>query len=102
MASNGVPILLAAVRDVAHGGWEASAFGAYRLWRDTGVVVGAPGVGFLADTTGREAALAVAGVVSAGSGVLALPSLPRSLAGLAEVRIPPSEPRPRSVDAPGR
>lgn len=75
------PTLLAAVRDIAHGGWEASAFGAYRLWRDTGFVVGALGVGFLADTTGMQAALAVAAVVSAGSGVLALRSLPRGLAG---------------------
>ncbi|TMD49175.1 MAG: MFS transporter, partial [Chloroflexi bacterium] len=35
------PTLLAAIGDVAHPAWRASAVGVYRLWRDTGFVVGA-------------------------------------------------------------
>ena len=36
------PTLLAAVGDVAHPSWRATAVGVYRLWRDSGYVVGAP------------------------------------------------------------
>ena len=35
------PTLLAAVSDVAHPTWRASAVGVYRLWRDGGYAVGA-------------------------------------------------------------
>ena len=35
------PTLLAAVGDVAHPSWRASAVGVYRSWRDTGFAVGA-------------------------------------------------------------
>jgi MFS family permease len=35
------PTLLAAVGDVAHPRWRASAVGVYRLWRDGGYAVGA-------------------------------------------------------------
>ena len=31
------PTLLAAISDVAHPGWRATAVGVYRLWRDTGL-----------------------------------------------------------------
>jgi MFS family permease len=75
------PTLLAAVRDIAHGGWEASAFGAYRLWRDTGFVVGALAVGALADAAGMTVAVGGAAVVSAASAAVALRLLPRHLAG---------------------
>lgn len=75
------PTLLAAVRDIAHGGWEASAFGAYRLWRDSGFVVGALAVGVLADVAGMTVAISGAAVVSAGSAAVALRLLPRHLAG---------------------
>jgi MFS family permease len=68
------PTLLAAVSDVAHPEWRASAVGVYRLWRDSGYVVGALGAGALADLAGpRPAVLAVAaltflsGVVSQGA-----------------------------------
>jgi MFS family permease len=55
------PTLLAVVSDVAHPEWRASAVGVYRLWRDSGYVVGALGAGLLADLAGvREAVLAVA------------------------------------------
>ncbi|HEY7418689.1 MAG TPA: MFS transporter, partial [Ktedonobacteraceae bacterium] len=35
------PTLLAAVSDVAHPAWRASAVGVYRLWRDSGYAIGA-------------------------------------------------------------
>ena len=35
------PALLAAVGDVAHPSWRASAVGVYRLWRDLGYAIGA-------------------------------------------------------------
>ena len=35
------PTLLAAISDVAHPSWRATAVGVYRLWRDTGFAVGA-------------------------------------------------------------
>ena len=35
------PTLLAAIGDVAHPTWRASAVGVYRLWRDLGYAVGA-------------------------------------------------------------
>ena len=57
------PTLLAAVGDVAHPCWRASAVGVYRLWRDTGFVVGA----LLA---GLVAAVWVVAVLTAASGVV--------------------------------
>lgn len=74
------PTLLAAVRDIADGAWEASAFGAYRLWRDAGFVAGALGAGVLADAAGLTAAITAAAVVSAGSAVVAFRLLPCRLA----------------------
>ena len=35
------PTLIAAVGDVAHPSWRATAVGVYRLWRDAGYVAGA-------------------------------------------------------------
>jgi MFS family permease len=43
------PTLLAAVSDVAHPEWRASAVGVYRLWRDGGYAVGALLAGILTD-----------------------------------------------------
>lgn len=43
------PTLVAAVSDVAHPEWRASAVGVYRLWRDGGYAVGALLSGALAD-----------------------------------------------------
>src|SRR5205823_178555 len=43
------PTLLAAVSDVAHPDWRASAVGVYRLWRDYGYAIGAIAAGLLAD-----------------------------------------------------
>jgi len=43
------PTLLASVADVAHPTWRATSVGVYRLWRDSGYVVGALLAGALAD-----------------------------------------------------
>jgi MFS family permease len=43
------PTLLASVADVAHPTWRATSVGVYRLWRDSGYVVGALLAGTLAD-----------------------------------------------------
>ena len=57
------PTLLAAVSDVAHPAWRASAVGVYRLWRDSGYAVGAGLSGVLADLFGVSWAIgAIAGV----------------------------------------
>jgi MFS family permease len=55
------PTLLAAIGDVAHPSWRASAVGVYRLWRDLGYAAGALFAGLVADLLGlRTAILAVA------------------------------------------
>ena len=51
------PTLLAAVGDVAHPAWRASAVGVYRLWRDLGYAVGALLAGVTADAFGLAAAM---------------------------------------------
>jgi MFS family permease len=51
------PTLLAAVGDVAHPRWRASAVGVYRLWRDGGFAVGALLGGVVADLLGLAAAV---------------------------------------------
>ena len=67
------PALLAAVGDVAHPGWRASAMGVYRLWRDLGFVVGALVTGVLADAFGITTAVwTVAGLTAASGAVAAV------------------------------
>ena len=65
------PTLLAAVSDVAHPEWRASAVGVYRLWRDGGYALGAILSGIVADLLGLEFAIAVIGVITFLSGVVA-------------------------------
>jgi MFS family permease len=64
------PTLLAAVGDVAHPGWRASAVGVYRLWRDAGFAVGALLAGLVADLAGLEAAVWVVAALTAASGLV--------------------------------
>ena len=67
------PTLLAAVGDVAHPAWRASAVGVYRLWRDAGFVVGALLSGVIADGFGLAAAIwVVAGITAVGAGIVAV------------------------------
>jgi MFS family permease len=65
------PTLLAAVGDVAHPSWRASAVGVYRLWRDGGYALGAVLSGVIADWLGINWAITVVGTITVASGVLA-------------------------------
>jgi MFS family permease len=64
------PTLLAAIGDVAHPSWRASAVGVYRLWRDLGYAVGAVLAGVAADLLGMEAAIWLVAAVTFLSGAL--------------------------------
>ncbi len=64
------PTLLAAVADVAHPSWRASATGVYRLWRDLGYVAGALVAGLLADLWGAPTAILAVAVLTFASGVV--------------------------------
>jgi MFS family permease len=63
------PTLLAAVGDVAHPAWRASAVGVYRLWRDAGFAVGALVAGVVADALGMRAAIWTVAALTALSGL---------------------------------
>jgi MFS family permease len=64
------PTLLAAIGDVAHPAWRASAVGVYRFWRDLGYAVGAVLAGMLADLFGLDVALWAIAVLTFASGVV--------------------------------
>jgi MFS family permease len=64
------PTLLAAISDVAHPEWRASAVGVYRLWRDGGYAAGALAAGLLADTLGIPVAIGAIGGLTFLSGVV--------------------------------
>lgn len=67
------PTLLAAIGDVAHPAWRASAVGVYRLWRDFGYALGALIAGLVADLFGlSDAALVVAGLTFASGLIVSL------------------------------
>jgi MFS family permease len=82
------PTLLAAIGDVAHPAWRASAVGVYRLWRDLGYAVGALLAGILADAFGFAASLWVIAALTFASGVLSAVRMTETL--------PKVHPRPRS------
>jgi MFS family permease len=75
------PTLLAAIGDVAHPSWRASAVGVYRLWRDLGYAIGALVAGLTADAFGLQAAMwliaALTFVSGAVSAVRMAETLPR-------------------------
>jgi MFS family permease len=64
------PTLLAAVGDVAHPSWRASAVGVYRLWRDAGYAAGAVVSGVLADRFGVTVAIRSVAALTAASGLI--------------------------------
>jgi MFS family permease len=64
------PTLLAAVGDIAHPTWRASAVGVYRLWRDAGFAVGAVLTGVVADIAGSVAAIWLVAAITLTSGVV--------------------------------
>ncbi|HEY1303843.1 MAG TPA: MFS transporter [Vicinamibacterales bacterium] len=65
------PTLLAAIGDVAHPSWRASAVGVYRLWRDLGYAVGALVAGITADAFGLQAAMWLVAALTFMSGLVA-------------------------------
>ena len=64
------PTLLAAIGDVAHPSWRASAVGVYRLWRDLGYAVGALLAGVTADALGVPAAMWLVAALTLVSGLV--------------------------------
>ncbi len=73
------PTLLAAIGDVAHPSWRASAVGVYRLWRDLGYAIGAVLAGVVADALGLPAALWVVAALTFLSGVVVLVRMKETL-----------------------
>jgi len=73
------PTLLAAVGDVAHPNWRASAVGVYRLWRDSGYAVGALLAGALADLFGMGWSIGAVALVTFASGLLVVVRMPETL-----------------------
>ena len=65
------PTLLAAIGDVAHPAWRASAVGVYRLWRDLGYAFGALVAGVVADALGLDAAIWLVAGITFSSGLVA-------------------------------
>jgi MFS family permease len=65
------PTLLAAIGDIAHPSWRASAVGVYRLWRDLGYAIGAVLAAVSADLFGLRTAMWVIAAVTFASGLLA-------------------------------
>jgi MFS family permease len=66
------PTLLAAIGDVAHPAWRASAVGVYRLWRDSGFAIGALVAGVVADWLGLTAAIWTIAAITAASGLVVI------------------------------
>ncbi len=75
------PTLIAQVSDLVGPRSRASAVGLYRLWRDSGYVVGALGAGLLTDLLGFRPTVILVGVLLAGSSLVVrlwLPTGPSS------------------------
>jgi MFS family permease len=66
------PALLAAISDIAHPQWRATSLGVYRFWRDLGFLVGALGIGFIADLFSASLAIHVVAWIALGSGLFVL------------------------------
>ncbi|MDC7692341.1 MFS transporter [Vogesella sp. SH7W] len=64
------PTLLAAIGDVAHPSWRASAVGVYRFWRDLGYAVGALLAGITADLFGLVPAMWLVAALTLLSGLI--------------------------------
>ncbi len=73
------PTLLAAIGDVAHPSWRASAVGVYRLWRDLGYAIGALLAGLTADAFGLTAAMWVIAALTFVSGVVSATRMAETL-----------------------
>jgi len=87
------PTLLAAISDLAHPSWRASALGVYRLWRDSGYAFGAVVGGVLADLFTIQVAVLVIAVLTAIAGAVTFFLLPETLFRPQPTKsIPPLEP----------
>jgi MFS family permease len=75
------PTLLAAISDVAHPEWRASAVGVYRLWRDGGYAFGALIAGIVADLLGVPWAIAGIAALTFASGLVVLARMYETLPG---------------------
>ncbi|GMQ82809.1 MAG: hypothetical protein BMS9Abin05_2272 [Rhodothermia bacterium] len=75
------PTLIAAIGDVAHPNWRATSVGVYRLWRDSGYVIGALLVGVLTNVLGTDWALGTVGGLTALSGIVVLTIMKETLPG---------------------
>jgi MFS family permease len=64
------PTLIAAVGDVSHPGWRATAVGVYRMWRDAGYVVGGLLGGVVADAFDLRTAVWTVAALSVASGLV--------------------------------
>ncbi|MER3439261.1 MAG: MFS transporter [Chloroflexota bacterium] len=84
------PTLLAAIGDVAHPIWRASAVGVYRLWRDGGYAVGALVAGILADLLGIRWAIGVVAGLTFVSGLIAAVTMYETLGARRIVLTPPA------------
>jgi MFS family permease len=73
------PTLLAAIGDVAHPQWRASAVGVYRLWRDGGYAAGALLAGVVADLLGLRWAIGTGAVLTFVSGLVVVKAMTETL-----------------------
>ncbi|MCI0713016.1 MAG: MFS transporter [Chloroflexi bacterium] len=73
------PTFLAAMSDLAHPTWRASALGVYRLWRDSGYAVGAVVAGILADLFSIQTAVLTIAVLTFISGSVTALLLPETI-----------------------
>jgi MFS family permease len=98
------PTLLAAISDVAHPDWRASAVGVYRLWRDGGYAVGALIAGVIADLLGVSWAIGSIAALTFFSGLLVLIRMYETLPARrhANGENVPVERRQTAAPAPGR
>ena len=78
------PALLAAIGDVAHPSWRASAVGVYRLWRDLGYAIGALLAGLTADAFGLSAAMWLVAALTFVSGVVSATRMRETLAPITD------------------
>ena len=72
------PTLLASIGDTAHPAWRGSSIGIYRMWRDSGYVVGAIVGGIAADLLGMSAAIRIVAALTVVSGLLVVWRMPET------------------------
>lgn len=92
------PTLLAAIGDVAHPSWRASAVGVYRLWRDLGYAVGALVAGVTADALGLPAAMWLVAALTFASGVVVAVRMRETLQPSVSTASPPTRGAPVPED----